>query len=162
MAASREVAKSVVEEVEAFMTRMLGDPDRFRVMSQDTILETVSQATGTMTLMLGAIASISLLVGGIGIMNIMLVTVSERTREIGIRKAVGAKQHILIHFSWAVPLSVIGVFWDRPAGAALLISKALAGCSLPYRQQQPPSVSAGVGLFFGIYPAPRRQLPLIR
>ncbi len=159
MAASREVAKSVVEEVEAFMARMLGDPDRFRVMSQDTILETVSQATGTMTLMLGAIASISLLVGGIGIMNIMLVTVSERTREIGIRKAIGAKrQHILIQFLLeAVLLSVIGGILGLAVGSGggYWISKALGW---PFSVSIPAAAvaigfSAGVGLFFGIYPA---------
>ena len=141
------------------MTRMLGDPDRFRVMSQDTILETVSQATGTMTLMLGAIASISLLVGGIGIMNIMLVTVSERTREIGIRKAIGAKrQHILIQFLLeAVLLSVIGGILGLAVGSGggYWISKALGW---PFSVSIPAAAvaigfSAGVGLFFGIYPA---------
>ncbi len=159
MAASRDAAKSVVEEVEAFMTRMLGDSDRFRVMSQDTILEAVSQATGTMTLMLGAIASISLLVGGIGIMNIMLVTVSERTREIGIRKAVGAKrQHILAQFLLeSVLLSVFGGLLGLAVGwgGGYWISKALGW---PFSVSIPAVMvaigfSAGVGLFFGIYPA---------
>ncbi len=159
MAASRDVAKAVVEEVQAFMTRMLGDPDRFRVMSQDTILEAVSQATSTMTLMLGAIASISLLVGGIGIMNIMLVTVSERTREIGIRKAVGAKrQHILIQFLLeSMLLAVIGGILGLGLGwgGGYWISKAL---SWPFSISVPAVIiaigfSAGVGLFFGIYPA---------
>ncbi|NLJ68226.1 MAG: FtsX-like permease family protein [Firmicutes bacterium] len=159
MAASRDAAKSVVEEVEAFMTRMLGDSDRFRVMSQDTILEAVSQATGTMTLMLGAIASISLLVGGIGIMNIMLVTVSERTREIGIRKAVGAKrQHILAQFLLeSVLLSVFGGLLGLAVGwgGGYWISKVLGW---PFSVSIPAVMvaigfSAGVGLFFGIYPA---------
>lgn len=158
-AASKDVAKSVVEEVRAFMTRMLGDPDRFRVMSQDTILETVSQATATMTMLLGAIASIALLVGGIGIMNIMLVTVSERTREIGIRKAVGAKRkHILTQFLLeAILLSLMGgllglaVAWG---GGYWLSSRLGWAFSI-----SPPAVmiaigfAAFVGLFFGIYPA---------
>ncbi|NMB25210.1 MAG: FtsX-like permease family protein [Firmicutes bacterium] len=158
-AASKDVAKSVVEEVKAFMTRMLGEPDRFRVMSQDTILEAVSQATGTMTMLLGAIASIALLVGGIGIMNIMLVTVSERTREIGIRKAVGAKRnHILTQFLLeAVLLSVLGgllglvVAWG---GGNWLSGRLGWAFSI-----SPPAVmiaigfAAFVGLFFGIYPA---------
>ena len=168
MAASREVAKSVVEEVEAFMARMLGDPDRFRVMSQDTILETVSQATGTMTLMLGAIASISLLVGGIGIMNIMLVTVSERTREIGIRKAVGAKrQHILIQFLLeAVLLSVIGGILGLAVGSGggYWISKALGW---PFSVSIPAAAvaigfSAGVGCFSAFtQAAPRPVVPKV-
>jgi putative ABC transport system permease protein len=156
---SKDVAKSVVEDVEAFMTRMLGDPDRFRVMSQDTILETVSQATGTMTMLLGAVASIALLVGGIGIMNIMLVTVSERTREIGIRKAVGAKRkHILTQFLLeAVLLSVLGgllglaVAW----GGGYWLSRSMGW---PFAISLPAVMiaigfAAFVGLFFGIYPA---------
>ena len=69
-----------------------GDEDDFAAISQEQILSTVQQITGVLTLLLGAIAGISLLVGGIGIMNIMLVSVTERTREIGIRKAVGAKR----------------------------------------------------------------------
>ena len=158
-AASKDVAKSVEADVEAFMTRMLGDPNRFRVMSQDTILEAVSQATGTMTMLLGAIASIALLVGGIGIMNIMLVTVGERTREIGIRKAVGAKRnHILAQFLLeAVLLSVFGGLLGLAAawsGGYLLSSKLGWPFSI-----SPPAVmiaigfAAFVGLFFGIYPA---------
>ena len=158
-AASRDVAKTVVKDVEVFMTRMLGDADRFRVMSQDTILETVSQATATMTLLLGSIASIALVVGGIGIMNIMLVTVSERTREIGIRKAVGAKRkHILMQFLLeAVLLSglggVIGLgigwgggFWlSTRFGWAFSISPLAVGVAIGF--------AVCIGLFFGIYPA---------
>ena len=133
-------------------------------MSQDTILDAVSQATGTMTLMLGAIASISLLVGGIGIMNIMLVTVSERTREIGIRKAVGAKrQHILAQFLLeSVLLSVFGGLLGLAVGwgGGYWISKALGW---PFSVSIPAVMvaigfSAGVGLFFGIY-LPCRQPP---
>ncbi len=158
-AASRDVAKSVVQEVEVFMTRMLGDADRFRVMSQDTILETVSQATGTLTLLLGAIASIALLVGGIGIMNIMLVTVSERTREIGIRKAIGAKRkHILMQFLLeAVLLSGLGGILGLGTGWAggYWLSR---GLGWPFSVSPVAVViaigfSVCIGLFFGIYPA---------
>ena len=76
----------------------LSDPTQadFRIFSQNDILNTASQITGTFTTLLGGIAAISLLVGGIGIMNIMLVTVTERTREIGLRKALGAKKKIII------------------------------------------------------------------
>lgn len=84
--------------------------DDFTVQNQADILSTVAETTGTFTTLLGSIAAISLLVGGIGIMNIMLVSVTERTREIGLRKAVGAKQRdILIQFlTEAVLLSVVG------------------------------------------------------
>ncbi len=158
-AASRDVAKTVVKEVEAFMTRMLGDPDRFRVMSQDTILETVSQATGTLTLLLGAIASIALLVGGIGIMNIMLVTVSERTREIGIRKAVGAKRkHILMQFLLeAVLLSGLGGILGLGTGwtGGYLLSRGFGWAFSISLSAIVVAISFAVciGLFFGIYPA---------
>ncbi|NMB46002.1 MAG: FtsX-like permease family protein [Firmicutes bacterium] len=158
-AASGEVAKTVVKEVEAFMTRMLGDADRFRVMSQDIILEAVSQASGTLTLLLGAIASIALLVGGIGIMNIMLVTVSERTREIGIRKAIGAKRkHILMQFLLeSVLLSGLGGILGLGAGwvCGYWLSTSFGW---PFWVSLPAVVIAVgfavcIGLFFGIYPA---------
>src|SRR5207302_8881965 len=73
--------------------------DDFTIQSQEDFLQTASQMTGTMTVLLGAIAGISLLVGGIGVMNIMLVSVTERTCEMGIRKAIGAKRRdILMQF----------------------------------------------------------------
>src|SRR5207245_5256052 len=79
----------------------ISDPNNadFRVLSQADILQTATQVTGVLTVLLGAIAAISLVVGGIGIMNIMLVTVTERTREIGIRKAIGAnRRDVLLQF----------------------------------------------------------------
>jgi putative ABC transport system permease protein len=124
-----------------------------------SMMETI---TGVLTLFLGAIAAISLLVGGIGIMNIMLVSVTERTREIGIRKAVGAKRRdILLQFLVeAVVLSLLG----GVVGIALgyLGSNLVARLSADLTAYTSPSAvllatgfSIAVGVFFGIYPAAR-------
>ncbi|MFZ1508258.1 MAG: ABC transporter permease [Anaerolineae bacterium] len=136
--------------------------DDFSVVSQADLINIFGQITGVLTLFLGAIAAISLLVGGIGIMNIMLVSVTERTREIGIRKAVGAKRRdILAQFLLeAVVLSLIGGF----VGIGLGASGAAAVSSLQSDFQTfvtldsvalATGFSAAVGLFFGIYPATR-------
>ncbi|MDZ4178844.1 MAG: ABC transporter permease [Coriobacteriia bacterium] len=131
----------------------------FSVFTQEQTLGILSQLLGTLTVMLAGIAGISLLVGGIGIMNIMLVSVSERTREIGIRKAVGAKTYdILSQFVIeAIALSV--------AGGMIGIGLGWAG-SLALQQWVPTEItawavalafffSAAVGVFFGVYPAYR-------
>jgi len=90
----------------------ISNPDEadFSIMNQEDILETMSSVSGTLTLLLGAIAGISLVVGGIGIMNMMLTTVSERTREIGLRQAIGAKDRdITLQFLFeAIALTFIG------------------------------------------------------
>ena len=134
----------------------------FTVLSQAEIISAFGEVTGILTLFLGVIAGISLLVGGIGIMNIMLVSVTERTREIGLRKAVGAKQRdILWQFLLeAVVLAVAGGVIGLLLGAAG--AQLIAGMS----ESLQPTVawdsvvlaigfSAAVGLFFGIYPARR-------
>lgn len=158
-AVSSEQASEAVEQLEFFLTRRLGDSRRFRVTSQDEMLETMSAITQTLSLMLGGIASIALVVGGIGIMNIMLVSVTERTREIGIRKALGAKRRVvLLQFLLeAIALSALGGFigvgfgW---VGARIIghfggwegaLTAGSVGVALGF--------SAAVGLFFGIYPA---------
>ncbi|MEV1205048.1 ABC transporter permease, partial [Microbispora rosea] len=131
----------------------------YRILNQATLQETVSAATGTFTVLLGAVAAISLLVGGIGITNIMLVTVTERTREIGIRKAIGApKGAILGQFlAEATMLSLVG--------GLLGVLIAVVGAQFTIAGVQPVivptsivlalGVSVAIGLFFGSYPANR-------
>jgi putative ABC transport system permease protein len=134
----------------------------FRVTSQEQILTTVNNVTGTLTLFLGAIAGISLLVGGIGVMNIMLVSVAERTREIGLRKAVGARYFDLMmqFLVESVVLSVAGGLIGILVGALIA---AIAGRFVPSLTLviTPPAiilatgVSTAIGIFFGLYPASR-------
>ncbi len=143
----------------------VGDDD-FTVFTQESILSTVQTVTGVLTIFLGGIAAISLLVGGIGIMNIMLVSVTERTREIGLRKALGArKRDILIQFlAESSLLSLIGGFVGILFG--WLIAFVVGRIAVASGNNFTPIVSlnaillatmfsAAVGLFFGIYPANR-------
>jgi len=127
------------------------------VFSQDQTLGIFNALLGTLTIMLAGIAGISLLVGGIGIMNIMLVSVSERTREIGIRKAVGARTYdILSQFVIeAVMLSVTGGILGILFGAlgALALSSFVPTEITPWAVATAFFFSAGVGVFFGVYPA---------
>ncbi len=141
-----------------------GDPDDFTIISQDDLIGTFQQITSVLTTFLGAIAGISLLVGGIGIMNIMLVSVTERTREIGLRKAVGAKRRdILWQFLIeAMLLSVLGGSLGIMLGAAgsqaislLLRNEGFYAVTTLNAVLLATLFSAAVGLFFGIYPAQR-------
>jgi putative ABC transport system permease protein len=132
----------------------------FQVISQDEFLVAFKQITGAITVFLGLIAGISLLVGGIGIMNIMLVSVTERTREIGLRKAVGAKKRdILVQFLVeAIVLAVVGGLAGVALGAAgaALVSSQMEDFSTVVTLDavlMATIVSASVGIFFGIYPA---------
>jgi putative ABC transport system permease protein len=139
--------------------------DDFTIQNQEDFLQTVSQVTGSMTVFLGAIAGISLLVGGIGIMNIMLVSVTERTREIGIRKAVGAKRKdILLQFMVeATVVSVLGGLVGIAIGMGLTRVVGRLNLPGPFSNALVTAdavllsftVAAAVGLFFGIYPAMR-------
>ena len=138
------------------------DPDDFAIISQSQILDIASQITGVLTLFLGAIAGISLLVGGIGIMNIMLVSVTERTREVGIRKAVGAtKRDILLQFLLeAIMLSLIGGLLGIGLGmtGSVLITNLSADLTTrvtPETVALASGVASVVGLVFGVYPAMR-------
>jgi putative ABC transport system permease protein len=138
------------------------EDDDFTVQNQADILDTVSETTGTFTTLLGSIAAISLLVGGIGIMNIMLVSVTERTREVGLRKAVGAKRgDILLQFlAEAIVLSVLGGLLGVALGigGAQVITPLLGSSQAvvtPDSVALALAVSLGIGVFFGLYPANR-------
>jgi putative ABC transport system permease protein len=140
--------------------------DDFTIMSQQDFLDTAATITGVLTIFLGGIAAISLLVGGIGIMNIMLVSVTERTREIGLRKALGArKMDILIQFlTESSVLSLVGGIVGIILG--WLISFAVGRIAAASNTDITPAISidivlmatlfsTAVGLFFGLYPANR-------
>ena len=157
MNAAQEQVTEILRERHKIAFR---DEDDFTVFNQTDILNVFGQITGVITAFLGAIAGISLLVGGIGIMNIMLVSVTERTREIGIRKAVGAKRRdIRLQFLVeAIVLSVMGGLIGIALGAAgaLLISRLVEGFRAIVSLDAillATGFSAAVGLFFGLYPA---------
>ena len=166
---STDVADIVTEDIEELLRKRhrITDPDKddFLIMTQEQMLGMVQQITGIFTVVLGAIASISLIVGSIGIMNIMLVSVTERTREIGIRKAVGAKRRdILFQFLLeAAMLSLVGGGIGIIGGwlLAALISQidfggiTLAAVVSPDIVILAISVSVFIGLASGIYPAMR-------
>ncbi len=144
------------------------DNDDFRIRSQTDLLATQQSVTGTMTMLLSLVAVISLVVGGIGIMNIMLVSVTERTREIGIRKAIGATpDDILVQFLIeAAIISLLGGLIGIVLGVGgSKILSAVAGWNTVVNVTAIIAavvVSAGVGLFFGIYPASKasKLLPI--
>lgn len=138
-----------------------GSEDDFNILNQASLLDTLSTITDILTIFLGAVAAISLLVGGIGIMNIMLVSVSERTREIGLRKAVGARgRDILLQFVVeAVVLSGLGGLIGLVLGSLIPILTTLLGVLDAPVTSSTIAIALGfalaVGLFFGIYPARR-------
>ncbi len=159
-AESQEQINLAMMQLENELTnKFRGDEDSYRVFNQQDLIESMASVSGTMTMMLTGIAAISLLVGGIGIMNIMLVSVTERTKEIGIRKALGAKKRdILIQFLIESTVvsgmgGLIGICIG--IGVALTLSKFMSmdvvlsmGVSLAAF-----AFSAFVGIFFGIFPA---------
>ncbi len=138
-----------------------GDEDNFNVLDTQQLADTLSGTTKVMTMLLGAVAAVSLLVGGIGIMNIMLVSVTERTREIGIRLAIGAlEREVLMQFLIeAVALSSLGgmVGIGLATGASIGIARLM---EVPYLFDARINVlsfvfSAGIGVLFGFFPARR-------
>jgi len=165
-AADKDQVDAAAEQITAALRERHGlapeDPDDFRVTSQQTILDIAQQITGVLTVFLGAIAGISLLVGGIGIMNIMLVSVTERTREVGIRKAVGAtKRDILLQFLLeAMMLSFLGGLLGIAlgiAGARVIsgLTPDLTAKVTVGTMALAAGVASAVGLVFGVYPAVR-------
>ena len=167
-AKSSQITASVERQIEALLRQRRrippGGEDDFSVRDMQEIAEAMSSATGTLTALLGAIAAVSLLVGGIGIMNIMLVNVTERTREIGIRLAIGAlARDVLFQFLVeAVVLSTLGGLIGIALGLGMSWS-ATRALGLPFLLQ--PAIlflafgfSAFVGVLFGFLPARKAAL----
>ena len=156
---SLEPAENALTEL--LMERFGQDEDAFSIVDQSEIMEAMSGVTNTMSLMIGGIAAISLLVGGIGIMNIMLVSVTERTREIGIRKAIGAgRGTIMLQFliealliSLMGCLAGIGLSWLILKAAAVLMDDSMSFTMDMKVVWLSVAFSVLIGVLFGLYPA---------
>jgi putative ABC transport system permease protein len=158
---SPSTVNDVATALNEWLLKRFRNEDSFRVFNQAEMLATVNEVTNSLTLMLGGIAGISLIVGGIGIMNIMLVSVTERTREIGIRKALGAKRRDILNQFLIESMVLSG------SGGVLGLVLGMSFClflerflNIPTRLSfWPAAVAFGsavmVGVFFGLYPARR-------
>ncbi len=163
-AASKDTVSQATEEISSKLSRMFktnpdSDFQSYRILDQTEMLDTINQTTGVLTMMLGGIAAISLLVGGIGIMNIMLVSVTERTREIGIRKALGARKRDIMSQFLIESLVISGIGGIIGIITGFLLSRGIAQL-IGINAKTTYSVTAiafsfsmMVGVFFGIYPA---------
>jgi putative ABC transport system permease protein len=158
--------KSAMDEISDILRRRRrvppNAPNNFGISSQDSLLDVYNQLTGATALVLTAISFVALMIGGIGVMNIMLVSVTERTREIGIRKAVGAtRKDILQQFLIeAMTLTGAGGVIGILLGGLISLAVRTFFPALPseisiFWAAVAFSVSVGVGLFFGIFPAKR-------
>ena len=160
LAAEEDSVQEAQNTIDAYLEKKYGSDEGYNIINMSNIMDMMNSVMSTLSLMLGGIAAISLLVGGIGIMNIMLVSVTERTKEIGIRKAIGAQRSdITIQFMIeSVFISLIGGIIGMVISQAVLsvlnvlfpdyhfaISLSVAALALGF--------SIGVGLIFGIYPA---------
>ena len=160
---SRAFVKSAMDEIRDILRRRrrdpMGAPDTFGISSQDSLLDVYNQLTGATALVLTSISFVALMIGGIGVMNIMLVSVTERTKEIGVRKAVGAtKLNILSQFLIeAVVLTAIGGLAGLAVGevASLLMNKysPLPAYVPLWAIAVGVGISAAVGIIFGLWPA---------
>ncbi len=160
-ARSSSVAPLAVAQIEAVMDTRFANQNAAMVVSQDQILSTLSTITSTLTLMLGGIAGISLLVGGIGIMNIMLVTVAERTREIGLRKAIGARRGAILT-QFLVESGILSLLGGAIGAALGSLGAKLMASALGWSGGVASSsivlalgFSLVVGIVFGMWPAMR-------
>ncbi len=154
-----ELTQIAMQEIDDYFFKKFHSEDRYSIISQEYILQTLNESLTILNLVLGGIAGISLLVGGIGIMNIMLVSVIERTREIGIRKALGAtRSSILLQFILeAVIVTLTGGIFGIILGA--IAGKIISGfINIPFILSPnviliATGISMAIGLFFGVFPA---------
>ncbi|QNU68160.1 ABC transporter permease [Ruminiclostridium herbifermentans] len=159
-AADANKVELAMNSIKAYLYSVYGDESLYNVMNQAEILDTLNSITDTLTVVLAGISAISLVVGGIGIMNIMLVSVTERTREIGIRKAIGAKRRsILVQFLIeAVMLTGLGGLVGILVGVCI-IHFVIGGLKIttvvysPFWMILSFSISLAEGILFGIFPA---------